>query len=150
MAFNSRTIPSLAAVPAGNTTQHTAVILTATVVVGAAIIAALYFGQDILIPVALAVLLSFALAPLALRLQRLGLPRVPAVLMVVLVAFVGLGGFGMLVGSQLVQLADNLPQYQGNVAAKIQSFQSAAPPPCCGNWAPSWSRLPRTCRPARR
>ncbi|WP_414653665.1 AI-2E family transporter [Geminicoccus sp.] len=107
--------------------MHSAIILMATVVVGAAVIGALYFGRAILIPVALAVLLSFALAPMAVRLKRWGLSRIPAVLLVVLVAFAGIAAFGVLVGSQLVQLADNLPQYQNNIAAKIRSFQDAAP-----------------------
>ena len=39
------------------------------------VVGALYFGQDILMPVALAVLLSFALAPVVVRLRRWGLGR---------------------------------------------------------------------------
>lgn len=99
----------------------------ATITVIAATIAALYFGRDILIPIALAVLLSFALAPLVNRLRRLGLPRVPAVLAVVLLAFLAIGAFGVLVGSQLGQLAQNLPQYQQTIRAKIRSFQASSP-----------------------
>ena len=72
-------------------------------------------------------LLSFALAPLVTRLRRLGLPRVPAVLAAVLLAFPAIGGFGLLVGGQLAQLADNLPPYQQNIRAKIRSLQAAAP-----------------------
>jgi predicted PurR-regulated permease PerM len=90
-------------------------------------IVALYFGQAILVPLALAALLSFALAPLVARLRRWGLPRVPAVLATVLLAFAGIGGFGLLVGGQLAQLADNLPAYQQNIRAKLRSLQAATP-----------------------
>jgi predicted PurR-regulated permease PerM len=107
--------------PAGGAqTLSTLAVITATIV-------ALYFGADILIPIALAVLLSFALAPLVNRLRRLGLPRVPAVLAVVLLAFLAIGGFGVLVGKQLAQLADNLPQYQETIRTKIRSLQIASP-----------------------
>ena len=61
---------------------------------------------------------SFALGPLAIRLQRWGLGRVTSVVIVVLLAFVALGGFGVLIGSQLVQLAKNLPTYQSNIHTK--------------------------------
>ncbi|WP_425449950.1 AI-2E family transporter [Virgifigura deserti] len=105
--------------------QAGSAVTTAVVVVIA--IAALYFGRDIIIPFALAVLLSFALGPIATRLRRWGLGRVPSVLIVVLVAFAAIAGFAALVGSQLIQLADNLPTYQHNILAKIRSLQSAAP-----------------------
>lgn len=89
--------------------------------------AALYFGRDILIPLALAALLSFALGPLVTKLRRLGLPRIPAVLLVVTLAFGVIGGFGLVVGTQLAQLAENLPTYQRNIQAKIRSLQSIVP-----------------------
>ena len=59
----------------------------ATVLVAAAIVAALYFGREVLLPMALAVLLSFVLAPPVKLLQRLYLPRFAAVAIVVLLAF---------------------------------------------------------------
>ena len=58
-----------------------------TVLVAAAIVAALYFGREVLLPMALAVLLSFVLAPPVKLLQRLYLPRFAAVTIVVLLAF---------------------------------------------------------------
>ena len=76
---------------------------------------------------ALAMLLSFALGPMANRLRRWGLGRIPAVLLVVFLAFLGLGGFAVLVGNQVVQLVKHLPTYQSNIQAKIRSMQSAAP-----------------------
>lgn len=59
----------------------------ATLIVVALTIGALYVGRDILIPFALAILLSFALAPLVVRLRRVGVPRVPAVRLTVTLAF---------------------------------------------------------------
>lgn len=90
-------------------------------------ILALYFGQDILIPFAVAVLLSFVLAPLITRLRRVGVPRVPSVLLVVIFAFTMIGAIGAVVGTQLVSLAHNLPTYQENIKKKINAFQTAAP-----------------------
>jgi predicted PurR-regulated permease PerM len=55
--------------------------------VAALIIAGLYFGREIFVPVALAVLLSFVLVPFVSRLQSLRLPRVAAVLTVVIIGF---------------------------------------------------------------
>lgn len=109
--------------PPGAAPWHPAVTLA---VLGGGIVA-LYFGQTILIPIALAVLLSFALAPLVSRLRRWGLPRVPAVLLAVLLAFGAIATFGLIVGSQLAQLADNLPSYQENIRAKVRSLQDALP-----------------------
>ena len=105
--------------------RHSSAVVTLGVV--AISILALYVGRDILIPFAVAILLSFALGPLASRLRRWGFGRVPSVLIVVFAAVLALGCFGVLVGSQVVQLVRNLPTYQYNIHAKIRSAQSAAP-----------------------
>ena len=91
------------------------------------VIGALYLGRDILIPLALAVLLSFMLAPVVIRLRRLGLARLPAVLAVVLLLFVALLGLGAIVGSQVVHLAENLPTYEWNLRSKIRDLRIAVP-----------------------
>ena len=75
-------------VPVGTTAppaSPAAMVAAIVVVVGA-----LYLGRDILIPLALAILLSFMLAPVAIRLRRLGLGRIPAVLSIVVLLFVAL------------------------------------------------------------
>src|SRR3954447_7402338 len=89
------------------------------------VVGALYFGRDILMPVALAILLSFALAPIVIKLRRWGLGRIPSVILVVLLMFVVVTGFGTLVASQIVDLAQNLPNYEQNIRAKIQSVRGA-------------------------
>ena len=84
----------------------------------------LYFGRDILIPFALAILFSFALGPLVIGLRRWGFSRLLAVLPVVSLAFVLIGGFAILVGSQFAQLLSELPTYQENIEIKIRSLVS--------------------------
>lgn len=90
-------------------------------------IAGLYFGRDIFVPFALAILLSFALTPLVNWLRRWRLPRIAAVLVAVTLAFVLIAGIAFVVGRQLVQLANNLPSYQTTITDKIRSLQASAP-----------------------
>jgi predicted PurR-regulated permease PerM len=90
-----------------------------------ATIAALYFGREIFIPLAMAVLLTFALAPVVSGLRRLHVPRAAAVIAVVLGAFAAIVLFGIVVASQLGSLAGNLPQYQRNIETKMQSVKDA-------------------------
>ncbi|MGJ4999438.1 AI-2E family transporter [Bradyrhizobium sp. HKCCYLR20261] len=87
------------------------------------IIALLYFGRDILVPIALAILLSFVLAPVVTQLQRLRAPRGLAVVTVVFFAFVAIFALGSLLATQLAQLASELPKYQSTMSEKIQSFR---------------------------
>jgi predicted PurR-regulated permease PerM len=98
----------------------------ATVLVAAAIVAALYFGREVLLPMALAVLLSFVLAPPVKILQRLYLPRFAAVAIVVLLAFGLISGLATLLFAQVSQLAGDLPRYQSNLGEKIQALRGAA------------------------
>src|ERR687894_2167292 len=100
-------------------------ILTAGGIVLA--IGGLYFGRDIFIPFALAVLLSFALTPLVNWLRRLKLPRIAAVLVAVTLAFILIAGIAFVVGRQVVQLANNLPTYQTTITQKIRGLQESAP-----------------------
>jgi predicted PurR-regulated permease PerM len=90
-----------------------------------ATIAALYFGRDIFMPLATAVLLTFALAPVVSGLRRLHVPRPAAVITVALGAFAGIILFGMVVANQLGSLAENLPLYQKNIETKMQSIKDA-------------------------
>jgi predicted PurR-regulated permease PerM len=89
----------------------------------AVVVTALYFARDILVPLALAILLSFALGPLVMRLRRLRFGRVPSVIVAVLLAVLVTAGVGTLIGSQLTELAGELPQYQTNVTGKIRAVR---------------------------
>ncbi len=83
------------------------------------VVAALYFAQEVLIPIALAILLSFLLAPLVRLLERVKLPRVVAVLLSVLVAFGVLSGIGFVVYNQMADLTPRLAGYSNNVKDKV-------------------------------
>jgi predicted PurR-regulated permease PerM len=83
----------------------------------------LYFGREIIIPIALAILLSFVLAPLVGLLQRIRVPRGLAVVSVVIIAFAFIFAMGSLLATQLTQLAGDLPRYQSTITEKIQSFR---------------------------
>jgi predicted PurR-regulated permease PerM len=83
----------------------------------------LYFGREIIIPIALAILLSFVLAPVVGLLQRIRVPRGLAVVSVVILAFALIFALGSLLASQLTQLAGDLPRYQSTISDKIQSFR---------------------------
>jgi predicted PurR-regulated permease PerM len=99
---------------------------TDTVIIVAAVIAALYFGHDVLVPIALAVLLSFVLAPVAAALARLRIGRIASVLLAVALAFAILVGLGAIIGKQVAQLGDNLPEYQTVIARKLDAVRSSA------------------------
>lgn len=97
----------------------------ANVAIGAFIVAALYFGRDVFVPVALAVLFSFVLAPLVKGLQKLRVPRALAVTTVVLIAFAILATVTMAMVSQATQLAGQLPIYQNNMRSKIAALKGS-------------------------
>ena len=99
---------------------------TATAIIFAVVVAALYLGREVLITLALAVLLSFVLSPATTLLRRLGLGRVPSVLLVVLIVFALVAGFATLVTTQVTGLADNLARYESNFRAKIRAAESFA------------------------
>jgi predicted PurR-regulated permease PerM len=86
-------------------------------------LAALYFGRDIFLPFALAILLAFALAPLVDWLRRFKIPRIAAVLMAVSLAVIILGGVSLVVGGQLMELAASVPTYKQTIATKLRSLR---------------------------
>ncbi len=92
----------------------------------ALVVAALYWLQGVLIPMALAVLLTFLLSPVVGTLQRRGLGRVPAVLVTVVLALSVLGGIGWALTHQLVTLADELPRYSLNIQHRIADVRGAS------------------------
>ncbi len=100
------------------------IILASTCVV----VAALYFAQEVLIPLALALLLSFLLGPIVVRLERLKLGRTASVLLVVL-SFLGvLLVIGWVVKTQFVAIAEQLPKYREDIRHKLDRFQRSTNP----------------------
>lgn len=91
---------------------------------GVVVIAALYFGKDVLIPITLAVMLSLLLAPVVSLLQRLRFGRAPAVILTVLAA---LGIFGLvatLFATQATSLAADAPRYAKSIESKFEGLSA--------------------------
>lgn len=91
-------------------------LLIATIV-----ICALYFGREILLPLALAILLSFVLTRPLILLRRVKVPRLLAVGIVVGSAFVIIVALGWLLSREAADLAADLPRYQTTLSEKIKS-----------------------------
>lgn len=86
--------------------------------------ALLYLGAGILVPLVLAILLAFALAPLVTWFnRRLRVPDPVAVILSVALALAALGGFAFIAGTQIVKLAAELPGYQETITTKISGLQ---------------------------
>ena len=94
------------------------------VITAAGVVAALYFARDVFIPLALAILLGFALSPIVSLLRRLRLPKAPAVLIVVVIALALVGGFAWLLVSQATSLAQDLPKYEYNLRQKVRLIRA--------------------------
>ncbi|QND68693.1 AI-2E family transporter [Mesorhizobium loti] len=105
---------------AAATRPRTALPNVATIVTT---VAALYFGREVFLPIAIALLLTFALAPLVSALKKVGIPRIAAVIASVLGAFAALGLFSFIVATQVSELAQNIPVYQTNILTKIRSLK---------------------------
>ncbi|WP_083526442.1 AI-2E family transporter [Comamonas terrae] len=95
-------------------------LLIATIV-----IAGLYFGRELLIPLALALLFGFLLDPAVSRLRRWGLPRMASAIVVVALALSVLAGLGVYLGSQVQQLSADLPTYQSTIRGKLRSLRKS-------------------------
>ena len=97
-----------------------------TSVIFTVVVAGIYFGQPVLMPLALAVVMSFALAPLVGMLRKVRVGHVPSVLLALGFALVLIAGIGTFVGSQVAGLANSIPSYQNNISRKIVSLRGTA------------------------
>jgi predicted PurR-regulated permease PerM len=97
-----------------------------TLLFAVVIVACVYIGREVLVPMTLAILMSFVLAPPVDFLQRWYVPRIVAVIGVVLLAFAGVFSLGGLMISQVNQLASDLPRYQSTLREKIQNLRGIA------------------------
>ena len=94
-----------------------------TLIIFVIVVATLYFAREVLIPVALAGILSFMLAPPVRMLQNLRFPRGLAVIAVVLLAFTAIFALGGVMAHQVTRLAEDLPRYQATISAKIERLR---------------------------
>ncbi|WP_237355920.1 AI-2E family transporter [Xanthobacter sp. YC-JY1] len=90
-----------------------------------AIVTVLYVGRDVFVPIAVAILLSFVLAPVILVLRRVRVPRTAAAVVVVIATFVGLLALGSVIALQTSDLVAELPKYRFNLSEKIRSVKEA-------------------------
>ncbi len=93
-------------------------------VIAVIVIGALYFGSDLFVPLAISVLLAFALSPLVHLLRRARVPRALAVAVAVLLAFVIIFVFGAIVTSQVTELGTELPRYQAALKQKVRAINN--------------------------
>ena len=93
-----------------------------TILATAAILALLYFGKDVLVPVTLALILGLLMAPVVRALRRIGLGHTFSALISVLLLTAFLAGLMTVIGSQVVHLARSLPQYEATIHAKLQTL----------------------------
>src|SRR6476619_7106110 len=89
------------------------------------VVAALYFGRSVFVPIALATLITFLLSRLVTRLER-WIARIGAVLVTVIAMFTIFAGASWIIARQIIDLADKLPDYQANIVAKIRSLKLPA------------------------
>ncbi len=92
----------------------------------AVVIAALYLGKGVLLPLTLAALLSFLLSPVCGWLERRGLSRFPAVAVTAILGFTLLGIVTWTATVQITSLAPKIPEYQQNIEAKLSSVNAYA------------------------
>ena len=118
---NSESAPPPRLPPAGAPSLST---LTG-VVVAVVVVVALYFGRVVLIPVTLAMLLSFLLTPLVALLRRLRLGKALSVLLTVVLALCAILALGTAIGTQVAQLSRQLPQYESTIEDKFHRLRDA-------------------------
>src|SRR5262245_3767812 len=90
------------------------------------VIASPYWARTVLIPFALALLLTFLLQPIVAAVHRKGLSRTPAAVLVVVLVSVVIGAVGWVVVTQFSNLAYELPHYKGNLTQKIDDLRNAS------------------------
>lgn len=93
------------------------------ILIGATVV--LKVGQEIFVPLALSLLLTFTLAPIVSFLRRRSVPKIAAVMIAVASAFCAIALFSIVVASQVANLAQNIPAYQRNIVVKVQTLAQA-------------------------
>lgn len=119
-----RQTPAVAAQPGmidGTEVVNRKITLT-TLMVIVAVAAILHLGQEVFLPLAMAVLLTFALSPLVSFLRKRGLSHFASVLTAVFVAFVVIGLFLLMTFFQIGLLAQDLPSFQSNIMQKLDAL----------------------------
>ncbi len=106
----------------GPSSRASGVGLLTRVVVTAFVFAALFHGQEILIPLAMAMLIAFLLTPVVVFIER-RIGRVAGVLVAVLMLLSVVLGVGWVLTGQMINLMEKLPDYQGNIRTKLRALK---------------------------
>ncbi|WP_308163290.1 AI-2E family transporter [Bradyrhizobium sp. SRL28] len=97
--------------------------IAAALVSASILLAGLYYGREILIPLAIAFLITFALNPPVTWLARVGLPRLLATSLVMVTVVCALVGLGVILGAQVRSIAVELPAYQSTILTKLSDLR---------------------------
>ena len=119
-------MPPKTSFPIFVSTSPTRIAFLEGLLIAAIVVTALYVGREVLVPLALAILLSFVLTPPLLFLRRLRVPRVLGIAILVSSAFLLILALGWLVSGEATQLAVQLPRYQSTLAEKISMITKSA------------------------
>lgn len=122
---------------------QSAVILLSGMVVGLGIVLCLIWGRPVLVPVALAVLMTFLLNPIARVLERRGLGRVLSVLVAVSASGICLICLGWLVAHQVAGMLAELPQNTANIKAKVQTLRELRAGPLADQFGKMFQEINR-------
>ena len=112
--------------PRGPTTDPSGTVSVRDRAIGivafATVLALLYVGRAVLIPLTIALMLSLLIAPLVRRLRRIGLGQIPSVLVAVLTSAVVVAAAAGVLGTQVVRMAARLPQYERTIQQKLRNL----------------------------
>jgi len=105
--------------PPAATASQRAVVIVAL----ACVLALLYFGREVLVPIVLALFLSLLMGPWVRLYRRIGFGHTTSVLIAVVALVVIVTGLTAMMGTQVVHVARSLPQYEATIHAKVQSLR---------------------------
>ena len=118
-----RVLPSQVRADSVTSRELDIVKVAAALVSAAVLLAGLYYGRDILIPLAIAFLITFALNPPVAWFVQLGLPRLIATSLVMVTVVCALVGLGVILGAQVRSIAIELPAYQSTILTKLSDLR---------------------------
>lgn len=95
-------------------------------VIGSIVVTMLYLGQELFVPLAIAVLLAFSLSPVVRFIRRVGLSKGLAIAVTVAITFVAIFAVGAIITSQISQLTTELPRIQTSLKAKVKAINDYA------------------------
>ncbi len=118
-------MPPRSAFPVFSSSSDSRVALFQGLIIAALVIGGLSVAREVLLPLVVAILLSFVLTPPLILLRRLHVPRVLSVVLVVSLAFSIIFALGWILSRQATDLAENFPRYQHALSDKIATLRNS-------------------------